>query len=232
LRGLNPIGQRLSLSADERQPMEIVGVVKDALFSGSVRYFAAPPSVFVPYSQSAPARATFEVAAVGSVPNVVTSLRRELSNQLPNTRVEVRTMAEQLDRSLGQERLVAGVGGSFGALALLLAVVGLYGVLAYSVTRRTAEIGVRTALGATRSDVFRLVMADAVRAFATGVAIGLPLAWLASSLFSHMLFGLTAADPSTAVAAIACLALAGGAAASIPVRRAMKVDPLVALRSE
>jgi predicted permease len=232
LQGLDPLGQRLSIAGDDGPAMEIVGVVKDALFSGSVRYFVAPSSVYVPYAQNVPSKATFEVAAAGSIPEVVASLRRELSPRLPNTRIEVRTMAEQLDRALLEERLVAGVGGGFGVLALLLAVVGLYGVLSYNVARRTAEIGVRTALGATRADVFRLVMKDAVRSLAAGVAVGLPLAWLASSLFSHMLFGLTAADPSTAVAAIACLALAGGAAASIPVRRAMKVDPLVALRSE
>ena len=229
LRGLNPVGQRLSIAGDDGPAMEIVGVVKDALFSGSVRYFVAPSSVYVPYAQHAPSKATFEVAAAGSVPDVVASLRRELSPLFP---VEVRTMAEQLDRALAEERLVASVGSGFGVLALLLAVVGLYGVLSYNVTRRTPEIGVRAALGATRSDVFRLVIKDAVRSLAAGVAVGLPLAWLASSLFSRMLFGLTATDPSTTAAAIACLALAGGAAAYLPARRAMQVDPLVALRSE
>ncbi len=232
LRGLNPLGQRLAIAGADGPAMEIVGVVKDALFSGSVRYFVAPSSVYVPYAQSVPSKATFEVAAAGSVPDVVASLRRELSRRLPNTRIEVRTMAEQLDRALLEERLVASVGSGFGVLALLLAVVGLYGVLSYNVTRRTAEIGVRTALGATRSDVFRLVIKDAVRSLGAGVAVGLPLAWLASSLFSRMLFGLTATDPSTAAAAIACLALAGGAAAYVPARRAMRVDPLIALRSE
>ena len=232
LRGLNPLGQRLSIAGDDGPAMEIVGVVKDALFSGSVRYFVAPSSVYVPYAQRAPSKATFEIAAAGSVAEVVASLRRELSPRLPDTRIEVRTMAEQLDRALLEERLVASVGSGFGVLALLLAVVGLYGVLAYNVTRRTPEIGVRAALGATRSDVFRLVIKDAVRSLAAGVAVGLPLAWLASSLFSRMLFGLTATDPSTTAAAIACLALAGGAAACVPARRAMQVDPLVALRSE
>jgi ABC-type antimicrobial peptide transport system permease subunit len=188
--------------------------------------------VYVPYAQSVPSKATFEIAAAGSVPDVVASLRRELSRRLPDTRIEVRTMAEQLDRALLEERLVASVGSGFGVLALLLAVVGLYGVLSYNVTRRTAEIGVRTALGATRSDVFRLVIKDAVRSLGAGVAMGVPLAWLASSLFSRMLFGLTATDPFTAVAAIAGLALAGGAAAYVPARRAMRVDPLIALRSE
>ena len=232
LRGLNPLGQRLSIAGGAGPAMEIVGVVKDALFSGSVRYFVAPSSVYMAYTQSAPSKATFEVSVSGSVPEVAASLRRELAPRLPNTRIEVRTMVEQLNRALVEERLVAGVAGGFGLLALLLAVVGLYGVLAYNVTRRTAEIGVRTALGATRGNVLGLVVKDAARSLAAGVAVGLPLAWLASSFFSRMLFGLTPTDPLTAAAAIACLAIAGGAAAFVPARRAMNVDPLVALRTE
>jgi len=166
LKGLDPVGQRLSIAEDDGPPMEIVGVVKDALLSGSVRYLEAQSSVFVPYSQRAPSNATFAVAVAGAVPDVAAALRRELSPRLPNARVEVRSMAEQLDRGLLEERLVAGVGGGFGLLALVLSVVGLYGVLAHNVTRRTSEIGVRAALGATRFDVFRLVMKDAVRSLA------------------------------------------------------------------
>ena len=100
LRGLNPLGQRLSIAGGDGPAMEIVGVVKDALFSGSVRYFVAPSSVYVAYAQSAPSKATFEVAVSGSVPEVAASLRRELAPRLPNTRIEVRTMAEQLNRAL------------------------------------------------------------------------------------------------------------------------------------
>ena len=118
LRGLNPLGQRLSIAGDAGPAMEIVGVVKDALFSGSVRYFVAPSSVYVAYTQSAPSKATFEVSVSGSVPEVAASLRRELAPRLPNTRIEVRTMVEQLNRALVEERLVAGVAGGFGLLAL------------------------------------------------------------------------------------------------------------------
>jgi predicted permease len=232
LKGVNPVGQRVSIDGEDGPAMEVVGVVKDVLFSGSVRYLVAPSSVYVPYAQREASKATFEVAVAGSTQEVVASLRRELSARLPNVRIEVRTMADQLDRALVQERLMAGVATGFGVLALLLAVVGLYGVLAYDVTSRTAEIGVRTALGATRLDVFRLVIKGAARPLVAGVAVGLPLTWLASSLFRRMLFGLTPADPWTAAAAIVCLALAGAAAACIPARRAMNVDPLVALRTE
>jgi predicted permease len=232
LQGLTPLGQRLSIGDGNSPPMEIVGVVRDALFSGSVRYFVTPSVAFVPYAQSSPSRATFEVAVSGSLREVTATLRRELLIHLPNVRIEVRSMGEQLDRALLQERLVAGLGGTLGVLALLLAIVGLYGLLAYNVTRRTAEIGVRMALGATRADVLRLVIRDAVLALTAGVTVGAPLAWLASSMFSHMLFGVTAMDPLTVVTAIAALVLAGTAAAYTPARRAMKVDPLVAVRSE
>jgi putative ABC transport system permease protein len=230
LGGRNPLGQRVSIAGADGPPMDIVGVVRDALFSASVRYVAAPSSVFVPYAQGRPSKATFEIAVAS--PQVGTSVQRELVARLPNTRIEVRTLSEQLDRALLQERLVAGVAGGFGVLALALAVIGLYGLLAYNVIQRTPEIGVRTALGATGSDILRLVLGDAVRAMAAGVALGMPLAWTASSMAGGILFGLTPTDPATAAVAIAALVLAGGIAVYLPARRAMTVDPLIALRSD
>jgi ABC-type antimicrobial peptide transport system permease subunit len=137
-----------------------------------------------------------------------------------------------LDRALLQERLVAGVSGGFGVLALVLAVIGLYGLLSYNVIQRTPEMGLRSALGATPFDILRLVLGTALRAMAAGVALGLPLAWMASSIVVGMLFGLTPTDPPTAVLAILALVLAGGVAAYLPARRAVRVDPLIALRSE
>ena len=232
LRGRNPLGQKVSRAGADGPPMDIVGVVRDALFSASVRYLAAPSSVFVPYAQERASKATFEISVAGSMPLVAASVQRELVPRLPNTRIEVRTLSEQLDRALLQERLVAGVSGGFGVLALVLAVIGLYGLLSYNVIRQTAEIGVRTALGATVSDILRLVLGAALRAMAAGIALGLPLAWVASSMVGGMLFGLTPTDPSTAALAIAVLLLAGGLAAYLPARRAMRVDPLIALRCE
>jgi predicted permease len=229
-KGAELLGQRLSIAGDDGPPMQIVGIVRDAFVSGSARYFVAPSSVFVPYAQSQPSKATFEIAVTGAVADVAGSVRRELSPRLQNMRVEVRTMGEQLDRVLLQERLVAGVGTTFGALALVLAVIGLYGLLAYNVACRRTEIGVRAALGATRSNVLRLIMADAVRALALGIFIGVPLAWLAAGTFSRMLFGLTATDPSTLAASIATLAVSALVAAYFPARRAMNVDPVDAMR--
>jgi predicted permease len=230
LRGQNPLGQRVSIEGVDGPPLQIVGVVKDASFSGSVRHFVVPPSVYVPYAQSPPSRVTFAVAVAGSLPMVVASLKRELSIRVPNMRIDVRTMGEQLDRSLLQERLLAGFGGTFGGLALVLAAVGFYGLLAYNVTQRRVEIGLRTALGANRADIVGLVIRDAMRTLATGIALGIPLAFIASSMFSRMLFGLTATDPFTTARAVAVLTLAGVVAAYVPARRAARVDPLVALR--
>jgi predicted permease len=232
LPGQNPIGQRLSIEGHDQPPLEIVGVVQDVLFSGTVRSRLAPPSVYVPYAQSPPSRATFEVSVSGSLPTVAASLRRELSLRLPNARIDVRSMEEQLDRALLQERLIAGFGSMFGGLALVLATVGLYGVLAYNVARRTTEIGVRTALGANRSDILRLIMRDAIRTLGWGVAVGLPLALLTSSMFSRMLFDVNATDPLTTSTAVVVLILSGLMAAYVPARRAARVNPLVALRYE
>ena len=120
----------------------------------------------------------------------------------------------------------------FCGLALMLAAVGLYGVLAYTVVRRTNEIGIRLALGAQRSQVLGLVMRDAARMLALGTAIGLPAAWAASRLVSSMLFGLAANDPATIALAIGLLVLTGLLAGYLPARRATKVDPLVALKCE
>jgi putative ABC transport system permease protein len=228
LPGQNPLGQRLSIEGRDEPPMEIVGVVKDVLFSGTIRSRVAAPSVYVPYAQHSPSRATFEITVAGSVPVAAASLRRAFSVRLPNTRIDVRSMEEQLDRALLQERLIAGFGSLFGGLALVLATIGLYGLLAYNVARRTSEIGVRTALGASRSDILQLVM----RTLAAGVAIGLPLALMTSSMLSRMLFDVNPTDVWTAATAVAVLIASGAAAAYVPGRRAARVNPLVALRYE
>ncbi len=232
LSGRNPLGQRLAIEGHDEPPMEIVGVVKDVLFSGTVRSRLASPSVYVPYAQHAPSRATFEVTVAGSVPAAAALLRREFSARLPNARIDVRSMEEQLDRALLQERLIAGFGSVFGGLALILATIGLYGLLAYNVARRTSEIGVRTALGATRSDILQLVMRDVLRTLGAGVAIGLPLALIASSMFRRMLFDVNPTDAWTTMTAVAVLIVSGVVAAYVPARRAARVNPLVALRCE
>jgi ABC-type antimicrobial peptide transport system permease subunit len=136
------------------------------------------------------------------------------------------------DRTLTTERMVAQGSAAFGLLALLVACVGLYGVLAYAVARRTREIGVRMALGASRAGVQWMVLRESLLLLVFGFAIGVPAALTVTRYTSSMLFGLTAADPLTISCVLAILLLAALAAASVPARRAASVDPLIALRYE
>ena len=143
-----------------------------------------------------------------------------------------RPLADQVDASVKQERLVALLSGSFGALALLIAALGLYGVTSYAVQRRTTEIGIRVALGAQRGDVLGLVMRQSLMLTAWGIILGLATAAAVTGYVRGMLFGLTPLDPSTFVGVAIVFVVVSMAAAAIPARRATKVDPLTALRAE
>jgi ABC-type antimicrobial peptide transport system permease subunit len=148
----------------------------------------------------------------------------------------MRSLAEEVDAALVRERLVATLSGVFGIVALILICVGLYGLIAFGVARRTAEIGVRVAMGATPSNIRGLVAREAIRVLVVGLAIGLPAAWiagrLASSQLSPLLFGLTPGDPVSFAIATGLLALVTLAAGVLPAVRAARVDPIVALRHE
>jgi putative ABC transport system permease protein len=145
---------------------------------------------------------------------------------------ESRTLSSQVERSLVRERLVARLLGAFAILALILASVGLYGVLGYSVARRTGEIGVRLALGATRGGVLRSVLRQSAIVVAIGSAAGVPATMLLSGPLTGLLYGVTASDPEVLAGAVGCLFLVAMAAAAVPAWRAARVDPLVALRHE
>lgn len=141
-------------------------------------------------------------------------------------------MEEQLDETLVQERIIAALSAVFGALAVLLACLGLYGVMAYNTARRTNEIGIRMALGATRAEVLGMVLKESLLLVSAGIAIGVPLAVAGGRLVSSMLFGVRAGDPLT-IAGATCLMLAVATVAGLlPAHRASKVDPMVALRYE
>jgi ABC-type antimicrobial peptide transport system permease subunit len=144
----------------------------------------------------------------------------------------VKTLDNQLDDSLVQERLVASLSELFGFLALLLTCVGLYGLMAYTVTRRTSEIGIRMALGAERARIARMILRETLLLVACGLALGLPAAVLASRLITSQLFGLKAADPVTFTAACLMMAAVALAASYLPARRAASIDPMRALRTE
>lgn len=204
--------------------IEIVGVVADV--RGVSLREPGRPAIYYSLFQGAAQPINFAylvVHASGSLTQASAELRREFN-------VPFRPLDDQVEKTLIQERLMASLAGAFGALALILATVGLYGLLAYTVSRRTHEVGIRMALGAKQSQVLWMVVKDALVLLAAGAALGAPLAWPLSRLVSSLTYGLTPADPSTIALACAALALFGALAAFIPARRASRVEPMTALR--
>ena len=192
-----------------------------------------PELVYVPFQQNPDPAMTLQVRTVGDPAKVTAAIRREVQTVDANVPVnKVRTLEAQLDESLSQERLVATLSSCFGAFALLLAAVGLYGVLAYNVTRRTNEIGLRMALGAERGGVIWMVFREALLLVGMGVAIGVPLALALARSVSSLLYGLKPTDPLTILAAVVLLFAVAGIASYLPARRASRVDPMAALRYE
>jgi ABC-type antimicrobial peptide transport system permease subunit len=173
------------------------------------------------------------VRAAGDASALVAAIRQEVRNLDPNLPVfNVKTFAEQINDSVSQERLIALLSSFFGFFALLLATLGLYGVMSYAVTRRTNEIGIRMALGAKPLDVVRLVMREVLLLVALGIGIGLTAALATTRYVASLLFDLTPNDPLTIT--LATLLMIGVAilAGYLPARRAARVDPLIALRTE
>jgi predicted permease len=225
----NPLGHRLGLGT-------IVGVVKDSLYSGARDQ--PRPLLYYPLFQHGPDQefgwgfVSFELR-YGSLSNLLDEVRREVASVDRNLPVfRAKTLVAQTEESLMEERLLATVSGFFGALALLLACIGLYGLMAYAVARRTAEIGVRLALGARRDHIMWLVLRETLWITLAGIAAGVPLALWAAQYAKSVLFGIGTADPLTIVATIATLIGVAALAGYIPARRALRVDPMVALRCE
>lgn len=179
------------------------------------------------------AGATFYIKVRGTPEQAIPSIRQIVRQADPRLPILwFRALEDQVNRSLSTERLLAALSGSFGALALLLSLIGLYGVMSFVVTRRTREIGIRLALGTTGASAIRLVMRDAVGMIAAGMAIALPCVAALGKLVQSQLFGVTATDPPTVAAAALVLAAGALAAAFIPAWRASNVNPTDALRLE
>jgi len=229
----NPLGRRITVGLPpEAGQCEIVGVVKGAKFDGLRKENTRV--VYLSHRQSwTRPSITFALRTAGDPSNLIAAVRREVravGQDVPVT--SVKTLAAQVDESLARERLVATLSGFFGLLALLLACLGLYGIMAYAVARRTHEIGIRLALGAQRGDVVWLVMRETLLLALIGVAIGLPAALATTRLISDFLFGLTATDPATISMATLLMIAVAALAGYLPARRASRVDPMVALRDE
>jgi predicted permease len=228
----NPIGQRFGFSPETASQIEIVGVAGNAKYD-SLRE-ETPPTIYVPWLQEARVgQMNFEVRTVGDPAPLLPAIRqavREVDGNLPL--FDVKTQVEQASQSLAQEWLFATLLSFFGLLALLLAALGLYGVIAHSVAQRTQEIGIRVALGAQPRDVLRLVIGQGMRLVAPGILLGLAGAYGVTRWIASFLYEVRAVDWPTYSLIAALLLVVALLACWIPARRATKVDPLVALRSE
>jgi putative ABC transport system permease protein len=234
----NPIGHRLRLSGADQPWRTVAGIVGDLHHRGLAA--AVSPEMFIPlgqfrhFSPTGQARGLTlvirsETDPLALVPAVRGALRA-VDPEIPPARI--RDMSAVVAASVADRRLNMMLMASFGALALTLAAIGVYGVMAYQVTRRTREMGVRLALGASADSVRTLVIADGMRLVGIGLACGLAIALVSGSLIQHLLFGTGARDMPTLAVAAAVLATAGFVACVIPATRATKVDPMIALRSE
>jgi predicted permease len=229
-----PLGRRFRYSREDMRDVEIVGVARDAKYD-KVRA-EITPTIYAPYTQSPwgwPAKMAVEARVAGSPAAAVASIRRvmqQIDRGLPL--MDMKTQQAQIDELLVQERLFAWLVSLFGAIALALAGIGLYGLVAASVGCRTREIGVRMALGASRPAVLRVILGQVAATALAGVALGLGATWAATRVIKATLFGVTEHDPATlAFAALAVLTLSIVAAA-VPARRATRIDPVRALRYE
>jgi len=228
--GESPIGKRLSFDAG-REYVVIIGVARSAKYR---ELREAPlPFIYIPLAQEYRSDMTLLVSAVGAPANLAPALRREIQRLNGDVPVfGVRTMSEHISAALSADRMIATLLGAFGGIAMLLAVVGIYGVVSYAVTKRTREIGVRVALGARGVDVLKLVIGQGMKMVVIGMAIGLLMSFALTWLTASLLFGVSATDPLTFAVISALLALVALLACWLPARRATKMDPMIALRHD
>jgi len=230
----NPLGRSLTctIGQDRRGPYEIVGVVADVHYTDLRQ--APRPMAWITFQEGPPYMPTLHVRSSSRDTAAMTAaVRREFDALDKGFPVfDIKTLELRIEHKLAQERIVAYFAAAFGVLAIFLAAVGLYGVLAYSVSRRTREIGIRMALGATRSDVLWMAFKESAWLVSAGIAIGAPMALAATRLISSTLFDIGAIDPVATLIAASLLVGVAAVASFIPARRASRIDPMVALRHE
>jgi predicted permease len=228
--GRSPLGQRFFRvdGGSTLVPQEIIGVAADAKYTGLRE--PAPPTVYDPYRPDdgsvVQVRTRLDTGALAAI-------GRDMLRGRPGLQLNDVTLQSTLvGNSLARDRVLAALSAFFSLVAIALVIVGLYGLLSYSLVQRTREIGIRLALGARPAGVARTVLSDVARMTIVGLAVGVAAALYAGDWLAPLLFELTPSDPWNISAPLACLLLAGAAAALVPVMRAARVDPTVALRSE
>jgi hypothetical protein len=230
LPGVDPVGKRFRHQIDGKW-IQIAGVVED----GKYRSLGETPSptVFEPMDQAWTTNQTLVARSPLAEAETARLLRRAVAELDPSLTVfGDGSLTSALGLALFPVKLVAVVLASFGLLAVVLAATGVYGIMAYAVSRRTREIGIRVALGAAPFEVLRVVLTRSALLLAVGIAIGFAMAFAAGQFFAQILYGISAHDPLTYLCAIALMSLVAFVACWVPARRAIRLDPLLALRTE
>ena len=228
----SPVGKRFGIDGrDSTETIEVIGVVKDAKYGTLQEPFR--PMAFYPYAQMPDMLGNFVVRFSGPASAVVPQVREAIKQVNRNLPVDdVVSLSDHIGRSLVQQKLVARLAAFFGLLALLLACVGLYGVMSYGVARRTNEIGIRMALGAPSLNVLWLVLREALLLVGIGLVVGVIASLALTKTAQSLLYELKANDPLTIVLATMLLMVVALVAGYLPARRAARVDPMIALREE
>jgi predicted permease len=228
-----PVGRYFQLvtGPDRNVPIQVIGIARDSKYARLEQ--PAPPTLFMPHAQLPASGMTVEVRTASDPMTLAAAIREAVARSDPGMALaEMKTERQQIAETVGKPRALALLTAVSGAIGLLLACVGLYGVVSYETARRTQEIGIRMALGAGRADVLRLVMRQIVVVLAIGSAIGLALALASSRLIGSLLFGIAPTDPLAIGSALALLIGVALAASYLPARRAARLDPTQALRYE
>jgi putative ABC transport system permease protein len=234
--GRGALGRTFVIARDPRQrgtpePIEVVGIVEDVRYHGPRTERAADHDLYVPIPQAPSPILSIAVATDGDPEIVLGALRRALGRLAPTSPVHwVSTMEEELGLQFGDARLYAWLTAVFGASALLLVTIGIYGVMSNAVTRRWAELGVRIAVGARPRDIVALVLGQASRPMLLGLVVGAAAAAASATLAASLVFGVASTDPATFAGVAAILLATGLAACYLPARRATRLDPKVVLQ--
>jgi predicted permease len=232
--GLDAVGKELHFDVKHEPgpPVQVIGIVKDAKYR-SMREDLLPTAYIALSQDTAPGPyLNLEILAPAGAGTMVAPLRRLAAEIDPAISLSFTTLESQVDESLSRERLMATLSGFFGAVALILAMIGLYGVMAYNVAQRRNEIGIRIALGSARSRVLTLVLGEAGVLVTIGIVIGLVFAYATMRLMKAFVFGVNATDPAVFITASLILAAVAIAAGALPAWRAARLDPMSALREE